>query len=76
MSVTETSITQNAIADNDINQLIDSIACIVEEDRMVGLMLGIATSDSVLFSGGFGSSILVFILKVFDIYFGGVSKYH
>jgi CubicO group peptidase (beta-lactamase class C family) len=35
-------------------QLIDSIDHLVREDHMTGLMLGITTRDSVLFSGGFG----------------------
>jgi CubicO group peptidase (beta-lactamase class C family) len=37
-----------------IRELTDSIEKIMEEEPITGLMLGIATSDSVLFSGGFG----------------------
>jgi CubicO group peptidase (beta-lactamase class C family) len=37
-----------------IKELTDSISRIVEREHIPGLMLGIATNDSVLFSGGFG----------------------
>jgi CubicO group peptidase (beta-lactamase class C family) len=37
-----------------INSLTDSIAKIVRQEHIVGLMLGITTKDSTLFSGGFG----------------------
>ena len=39
---------------NSIDQLTDSISAIVSQEHIVGLMLGITTTDSVLFSGGFG----------------------
>jgi hypothetical protein len=42
-----------------INQLTDSIATIVRQEHIVGLMLGITTKDSTLFSGGFGYADLV-----------------
>lgn len=37
-----------------IKQLTDSIETIVKQQHIPGLMLGIATKDSILFSGGFG----------------------
>jgi len=37
-----------------LKQLTDSIGTLVQQQHMVGLMLGITTRDSVLFSGGFG----------------------
>ncbi|PSL45425.1 CubicO group peptidase (beta-lactamase class C family) [Chitinophaga niastensis] len=39
---------------NTVKQLTDSIRIIVQEQHIPGLMLGITTKDSVLFSGGFG----------------------
>jgi CubicO group peptidase (beta-lactamase class C family) len=47
-----------------INQLTDSIAKIVDHEHIVGLMLGITTRDSVLFSGGFGYADLTTGRKV------------
>ena len=41
-----------------IKQLTDSIKSIVEQQKIPGLMVGITTKDSVLFSGGFGYSEL------------------
>ena len=38
----------------DLKPLIDSIKQIVQRENITGLMLGIATPDSVLYSGGFG----------------------
>lgn len=35
-------------------QLTDSIQTLMRQDHIVGMMLGIATKDSVLFTGGFG----------------------
>jgi len=37
-----------------IKQLTDSIEVIMNQEKITGLMLGITTRDSVLFSGGFG----------------------
>jgi len=37
-----------------LKQLTDSINTIVQQQHMIGLMLGITTRDSTLFSGGFG----------------------
>ncbi len=37
-----------------IKQLTDSIETIIQEQHIPGLMLGIVTKDSILFSGGFG----------------------
>jgi CubicO group peptidase (beta-lactamase class C family) len=37
-----------------IKQLTDSIQSIIKREHITGLMLGITTKDSVLFSGGFG----------------------
>jgi CubicO group peptidase (beta-lactamase class C family) len=42
-----------------IDKLTDSIAKIVRQEHIVGLMLGVTTKDSVLFSGGFGCADLV-----------------
>ena len=39
---------------SSIKQLTDSIKAIVQQDHIPGLMLGITTKDSILFSGGFG----------------------
>jgi CubicO group peptidase (beta-lactamase class C family) len=38
----------------DMKALTDSIEKIIQEEHITGLMLGITTNDSVLFSGGFG----------------------
>jgi CubicO group peptidase (beta-lactamase class C family) len=42
-----------------IHKLTDSIAKIVLQEHIVGLMLGITTRDSVLFAGGFGYADLL-----------------
>lgn len=39
---------------NSVKQLTDSIRIIVKERHIPGLMLGIATKDSVVYAGGFG----------------------
>ncbi|MEY4928190.1 MAG: hypothetical protein RI894_2628, partial [Bacteroidota bacterium] len=39
---------------NTIQQLTDSIERLMQQEHIIGLMLGITTRDSVLFSGGFG----------------------
>src|SRR5580693_6249983 len=39
---------------SDVNQLADSIRKLVQQENISGLMVGITTSDSILFSGGFG----------------------
>jgi CubicO group peptidase (beta-lactamase class C family) len=44
--------------------LTDSIQRIMQEDHIAGLMLGIATKDSVLFTGGFGYADLAAQTKV------------
>ena len=43
---------------NSIKQLTDSIEVIMKQENITGLMLGVTTKDSVLFSGGFGYSDL------------------
>jgi len=48
------SVSQKIESINSIQQLTDSIATIMKQENITGLMLGIATKDSVLFSGGFG----------------------
>ena len=48
------SFSQNAKPFNNIKQLTDSIDAIVQREHITGLMVGITTKDSVLFSGGFG----------------------
>jgi CubicO group peptidase (beta-lactamase class C family) len=45
---------QQVTPTDQINELTDSIAKIVRQEHIAGLMLGITTKDSVLFSGGFG----------------------
>ena len=49
-----TALAQNENGINSIKQLTDSIQAIVRQDHIPGLMLGITTKDSILFSGGFG----------------------
>src|SRR5580658_1388884 len=48
------SFSQQQTQLDPINNLTDSIAAIVRQEHIVGLMLGITTKDSTLFSGGFG----------------------
>ncbi|MBC7889164.1 MAG: beta-lactamase family protein [Ferruginibacter sp.] len=48
------SISQTPAPVNSIRELTDSIAVIIKQEHITGLMLGIATKDSVLYSGGFG----------------------
>lgn len=45
-------------------QLTDSIQTLMRQDHIVGLMLGMATKDSVLFTGGFGYADLAAQKKV------------
>ena len=47
-----------------IKQLSDSIEAIIKQEKITGLMLGIATKDSVIFSGGFGYADLDIKRKV------------
>ena len=48
------SFSQKTGSINNIRQLTDSIRAIMRQEHITGLMLGITTKDSVLFSGGFG----------------------
>ena len=48
------SFSQKTGSINSIKQLTDSIEVIMKQENITGLMLGITTKDSVLFSGGFG----------------------
>lgn len=48
------SLPQKREALGSIKHLTDSIEAIMKQEHITGLMLGIATKDSVLFSGGFG----------------------
>ncbi|MEP7108877.1 MAG: serine hydrolase domain-containing protein [Ferruginibacter sp.] len=48
------SVAQKTGSISSIKQLIDSIEIIRKQENITGLMLGITTKDSVLFSGGFG----------------------
>jgi len=48
------SFSQKTGSINSIKQLTDSIEVIIKQESITGLMLGITTKDSVLFSGGFG----------------------
>jgi len=52
------SFSQKIESINSIKQLTDSIETIMKQENITGLMLGITTKDSVLFSGGFGYSDL------------------
>jgi CubicO group peptidase (beta-lactamase class C family) len=51
---------------NSIKELSDSIEKIIQKEHITGLMLGITTKDSVLFSGGFGYADRSTKLKVDD----------
>ena len=48
------SFSQKIESINSIKQLTDSIEVIRKQEKITGLMLGITTKDSVIFSGGFG----------------------
>src|SRR4030095_8103453 len=48
------SFSQKTESINSIKQLTDSIDVIMKQEKITGLMLGITTKDSVIFSGGFG----------------------
>ena len=48
------SFSQTSKPINSIKQLTDSIEVIIKQENITGLMLGITTKDSVIFSGGFG----------------------
>jgi len=48
------SFAQNIESITSIKQLTDSIEAIMKQENITGLMLGITTKDSVIFSGGFG----------------------
>jgi len=48
------SFSQKSESISSIKLLTDSIEVIMKEENIAGLMLGITTKDSVLFSGGFG----------------------
>jgi len=52
------SFSQKGESINSIKQLTDSIEVIMKQEKITGLMLGITTKDSVIFSGGFGYSDL------------------
>ena len=52
------SFSQKTESINSIKQLTDSIEAIMRQENITGLMLGITTKDSVIFSGGFGYSDL------------------
>jgi CubicO group peptidase (beta-lactamase class C family) len=54
ISLSISCFSQRTIRVEPINKLTDSIAKIVRQEHIVGLMLGITTEDSVIFSGGFG----------------------
>jgi len=58
LSFSAVSFSQNGESINSIKQLTDSIGVIMKQENITGLMLGITTKDSVLFSGGFGYSDL------------------
>lgn len=48
------SFSQKTESINTIQRLTDSINVIIKQEKITGLMLGIATKDSILFCGGFG----------------------
>ena len=54
LSFATVSFSQKTGSINSIKQLTDSIEVIMKQENIVGLMLGITTKDSVIFSGGFG----------------------
>ena len=54
LSFATVSFSQKSESINSIKQLTDSIEVIMKQEHITGLMLGITTKDSVLFSGGFG----------------------
>ena len=53
-SIATVSFSQNTGSVKSIKELADSIAVIIKQEKITGLMLAITRSDSVLFSGGFG----------------------
>ena len=52
--ITLTSSGQQTRPNESLNDLVDSINSLIQTEHIVGLTLGIATQDSVIFSGGFG----------------------
>src|SRR5258705_4292587 len=58
LSFSLVSFSQNTGSINSIKQLTDSLEIIIKQENITGLMLGITTKDSVIFSGGFGYSDL------------------
>jgi CubicO group peptidase (beta-lactamase class C family) len=54
ISISIGCFSQQTMRLDPIDKLTDSIAKIVRDEHIVGLMLGITTKDSTLFSGGFG----------------------
>jgi CubicO group peptidase (beta-lactamase class C family) len=54
LSLSIVSFSQKGEFINSIKQLTDSIEVIMKQENITGLMLGITTKDSVIFSGGFG----------------------
>ena len=58
LSFSIVSFSQKTGSINSIKQLTDSIEVIMKQENITGLMLGITTKDSVIFSGGFGYSDL------------------
>ncbi len=54
LSSATVSFLQKTKFSKSIKELTDSIEVIVKQEHITGLMLGITTKDSVLFSGGFG----------------------
>lgn len=54
LSLATASDAQQPAKISGMKQLTDSIQAIMKQDGVTGLMLGIATKDSVLFTGGFG----------------------
>jgi CubicO group peptidase (beta-lactamase class C family) len=58
LSVFYNTFSQKPTVKLSLQNVKDSIQKIVEKEKIVGLMVGITTKDSVLFSGGFGYSDL------------------
>ena len=58
LSLSIVSFSQKTGSIISIKQLADSIEVIMKQEHITGLMLGITTKDSVIFSGGFGYSDL------------------
>ena len=69
LPVATISFSQKTGSINNIHQLTDSIEAILKKEKIIGLMLGITTKDSVIFSGGFGYADLDTKRKVDEVHY-------